>query len=156
MSQESNYISIAEFSKRANISKQRVYQLLNKSLKDFVKEVDGVKMLHIQALERYQRKENKSRIEQGFEQDFNNPLNDTLIKTIELLQEQLSVKDRQIEELTRLLDQSQHLQAQTTNKLPEPKAEEPGTVVELSEPEQTEKKKKGIFNLFNRKKRTNT
>ena len=154
MSQESNYISIAEFSKRANISKQRVYQLLNKSLKDFVKEVDGVKMLHIQALERYQRKENKSRIEQGFEQDFNNPLNDTLIKTIELLQEQLSVKDRQIEELTRLLDQSQHLQAQTTNKLPEPKAEEPGTVVELSEPEQTEKKKKGIFNLFNRKKRT--
>ena len=154
MSQESNYISIAEFSKRANISKQRVYQLLNKSLKDFVKEVDGVKMLHIQALERYQRKENKSRIEQGFEQDFNNPLNDTLIKTIELLQEQLSVKDRQIEELTRLLDQSQHLQAQTTNKLPEPKAEEPGTVVELSEPGQTEKKKKGIFILFNRKKRT--
>lgn len=154
MSQESNYISIAEFSKRANISKQRVYQLLNKSLKDFVKEVDGVKMLHIQALERYQRKENKSRIEQGFEQDFNNPLNDTLIKTIELLQEQLSVKDRQIEELTRLLDQSQHLQAQTTNKLPEPKAEELGTVVELSEPGQTEKKKKGIFNLFNRKKRT--
>lgn len=154
MSQESNYISIAEFSKRANISKQRVYQLLNKSLKDFVKEVDGVKMLHIQALERYQRKENKSRIEQGFEQDFNNPLNDTFIKTIELLQEQLSVKDRQIEELTRLLDQSQHLQAQTTNRLPEPKAEEPGTVVELSEPGQTEKKKKGIFNLFNRKKRT--
>ena len=152
MSQESNYISIAEFSKRANISKQRVYQLLNKSLKDFVKEVDGVKMLHIQALERYQRKENKSRIEQGFEQDFNNHLNDTLIKTIELLQEQLSVKDRQIEELTRLLDQSQHLQAQTTSKLPEPKAEEPGTVVELSEPGQTEKKKNRIFNLFNRKK----
>lgn len=152
MCQESNYISIAEFSKRANISKQRVYQLLNKSLKDFVKEVDGVKMLHIQALERYQRKENKSRIEQGFEQDFNNPLNDTFIKTIELLQEQLSVKDRQIEELTRLLDQSQHLQAQTTNRLPEPKAEEPGTVVELSEPGQTEKKKNRIFNLFNRKK----
>lgn len=154
MSQESNYISIAEFSKRANISKQRVYQLLKKSLKDFVKEVDGVKMLHIQALERYQSKENKSRVEQGFEQDFNNHLNDTLIKTIELLQEQLSVKDRQIEELTRLLDQSQHLQAQTTNKLPEPKAEEPGTVVEVSEPGQTEKKKKGIFNLFNRKKKT--
>lgn len=148
MSQESNYISIAEFSKRANISKQRVYQLLNKSLKDFVKEVDGVKMLHIQALERYQSKENKSRVEQGFEQGFNNPLNDTLIKTIELLQEQLSVKDKQIEELTRLLDQSQHLQAQTTSKLPEPKTEEPGAdAVKVSEP----KKKKGIFNLFNKK-----
>lgn len=154
MSQESNYISVAEFSKRANISKQRVYQLLNKSLKDFVKEVDGVKMLHIQALEWYQRKENKSRIEQGFEQDFNNPLNDTLIKTIELLQEQLSVKDRQIEELTRLLDQSQHLQAQTTNKLPEPKAEEPGADAAEVSPEQDQEEKptkKGILKkLFSR------
>lgn len=73
---------------------------------------------------------------------------DTLNKTIELLQNQLEEKDNHIKELTRLLDQSQHLQAQTTSKLPEPKTEEPGTdAVEVSEP----KKKKGIFNLFNKK-----
>ena len=148
MSQADNYISIAEFSKRANISKQRVYQLLNKGLKDFVMEIDGVKMLDIRALERYEKKENNSRLEQ----DFNKGLNDALIKTIELLQEELKAKNEHIENLTRLLDQSQHLQAQAINKLPEPKKTEPGAdAVEVSESGRTEKKKKGIFNIFKRK-----
>ena len=150
MSQESNYISIAEFSKRANISKQRVYQLLNKSLKDFVKEVDGVKMLHIQALERYQKKENKSRVEQGFEQDFNNPLNDSLIKTIEVLQEQLSVKDRQIEELNNRLaetTQALHQAQELTHREQDLTAKN----VLMLESQEQKKKKKGIFNLFNKK-----
>lgn len=150
MSQESNYISIAEFSKRANISKQRVYQLLNKSLKDFVKEVDGVKMLHIQALERYKSKENKSRVEQGFEQDFNNPLNDSLIKTIEVLQEQLSVKDRQIEELNNRLaetTQALHQAQELTHREQDLTAKN----VLMLESQEQKKKKKGIFNLFNKK-----
>ena len=180
MSQADNYISIAEFSKRANISKQRVYQLLNKGLKDFVMEIDGVKMLDIRALERYEKKESNSRLEQPLEQDIesnqkareqeplrekadtesnsrleqylNKGLNDALIKTIELLQEELKAKNEHIENLTRLLDQSQHLQAQAINKLPEPKKTEPGAdAVEVSEPGQTEKKKKGIFNIFKRK-----
>lgn len=150
MSQESNYISIAEFSKRANISKQRVYQLLNKSLSDFVKEVDGVKMLHISALERYQSKGNKSRVEQGFEQDFNNPLNDSLIKTIEVLQEQLSVKDRQIEELNNRLaetTQALHQAQELTHREQDLNAKN----VLMLESQEQKKKKKGIFNLFNKK-----
>ena len=150
MSQESNYISIAEFSKRANISKQRVYQLLNKSLSDFVKEVDGVKMLHISALERYQSKGNKSRVEQGFEQDLNNPLNDSLIKTIEVLQEQLSVKDRQIEELNNRLaetTQALHQAQELTHREQDLNAKN----VLMLESQEQKKKKKGIFNLFNKK-----
>ena len=78
---------------------------------------------------------------------------DTLNKTIELLQNQLEEKDNHIKELTRLLDQSQHLQAQTTSKLPEPKAEEPGTVAEGSPEQDQEEKptKKGILKkLFSR------
>ena len=94
MSQNNQYISVAEFSKRANISKQRVYQLLNKTLKEFVKEVDGVKMLDIRALERYKSKENISTLEQENNQD----LNKTLIDTIELLQEQLKTLNKQLEE----------------------------------------------------------
>ena len=150
MSQESNYISIAEFSKRANISKQRVYQLLNKSLSDFVKEVDGVKMLHISALERYQSKGNKSRVEQGFKQDLNNPLNDSLIKTIEVLQEQLSVKDRQIEELNNRLaetTQALHQAQELTHREQDLNAKN----VLMLESQEQKKKKKGIFNLFNKK-----
>lgn len=153
MSQESNYISIAEFSKRANISKQRVYQLLNKSLKDFVKEVDGVKMLHISALEHYQSKVNKSRVEQRFEQDFNNPLNDSLIKTIEVLQEQLSVKDRQIEELNNRLaetTQALHQAQELTHREQDLTAKN----VLMLESQEQKKKKKGIFNLFNKKSKS--
>jgi hypothetical protein len=150
MSQESNYISIAEFSKRANISKQRVYQLLNKSLKDFVKEIDGVKMLHIQALERYQNKENNSRVEQGFEQDLNNPLNDTLIKTIEILQEQLNVKDRQIEELNNRLAETTHALHQS-QELTHREQDLNAKNVLMLESQEQKKKKKGIFNLFNKK-----
>lgn len=73
---------------------------------------------------------------------------DTLNKTIELLQEELSIKNKQIEELHNIINTNQHLQAGTIQRLTEPKKEEPGAdAVEVSE----QKKKKGIFNLFNKK-----
>lgn len=95
-----NYITVAEFSKRANISKQRVYQILNKGLKEFVQEVDGVKMIHIKALERYEHKENYSTIEQ----ENNQELNKTLIETVKALTEQLAEKDKQIAEKDKQLN----------------------------------------------------
>ena len=94
-----NYITVAEFSKRANISKQRVYQLLNKSLKEFVQEVDGKKIIDIKGLELFKNNENNSRLEQAFEQD----LNKTLNTTIELLNKQLAEKDKQIAALTEIV-----------------------------------------------------
>lgn len=107
-----NYITVAEFSKRANISKQRVYQLLNKSLKEFVKEVDGKKVIDIKGLELFKDNENNSRLEQAFEQDFNNTLIETLKTTIEVLQKQLEEKDNQICELTEIIKtQSQSINA---------------------------------------------
>ena len=107
-----NYISVAEFSKKANISKQRVYQLLNKSLKEFVKEVDGKKVIDIKGLELFKDNENNSRLEQAFEQDFNNTLIETLKTTIEVLQKQLEEKDNQICELTEIIKtQSQSINA---------------------------------------------
>lgn len=79
---------------------------------------------------------------------------DTLNKTIELLQNQLKEKDKQIEELHNIINTNQHLQAGTIQRLTAPKKEEPGAdAVEVSEPGQTEKKKKGIFNIFKRKRK---
>ena len=107
-----NYITVAEFSKRANISKQRVYQLLNKSLKEFVKEVDGKKVIDIKGLELFKDNENNSTLEQAFEQDLNKTLIDTLNTTIEVLQKQLEEKDNQICELTEIIKtQSQSINA---------------------------------------------
>lgn len=98
-----NYITVAEFSKRANISKQRVYQLLNKSLKEFVQEVDGKKVIDIKGLDLFKDNENNSSIEQAFEQDLNKTLIDTLNTTIELLNKQLAEKDKQIAALTEIV-----------------------------------------------------
>lgn len=107
-----NYITVAEFSKRANISKQRVYQLLNKSLKEFVQEVDGKKVIDIKGLELFKDNENNSTLEQAFEQDLNKTLIDTLNTTIEVLQKQLEEKDNQICELTEIIKtQSQSINA---------------------------------------------
>lgn len=99
-----NYITVAEFSKRANISKQRVYQLLNKSLKEFVQEVDGKKVIDIRGLDLFKDSENNSRVEQAFEQDLNKNLIDTLNTTIDLLNKQLAEKDNQIKSLTEIIN----------------------------------------------------
>ena len=113
-----NYIPVSEFATRANITKQRVYQLLNKSLKEFVKEVDGKKVIDIKGLELFKDNENNSRLEQAFEQDLNKTLIDTLKTTIEVLQKQLEEKDRQIAELTEIVKtQSQSINADNHARL---------------------------------------
>lgn len=48
------YISIKEFAARANISKQRVYQLLEKKLKPYCKTIENKKYIDISALEEFQ------------------------------------------------------------------------------------------------------
>ena len=107
-----NYITVSEFATKAGISKQRVYQLLNKSLKEFVQEVDGKKVIDIKGLELFENNENHSRVEQAFEQDLNKSLIDTLQTTIAVLQKQLEEKDRQIAELTEIVKtQSQSINA---------------------------------------------
>jgi len=47
------YLTIAEFAKRAGVTKQAVYLRLNKDLKKYSRELDGKKCLNIKALELY-------------------------------------------------------------------------------------------------------
>lgn len=75
------YISIAEYARLKGISKQAVYQQLNKRLKPFVETVDGKKVLSIKALEDITVK----------------PIEST---SLEALVKQLEAKDKQIEALT--------------------------------------------------------
>lgn len=67
---------------------------------------------------------------------------DTLNKTIELLQNQLSEKDTHIAELTKLLNQSQQLQCGTIQRLTEPTEQKP--LNDISIPQ----KRKRLFNIF--------
>ena len=134
MGQDQEYISIAEFAERAGVSKQAVYQRLNKSLKAYVKDVDGKKNINIRALEDLYGKEGCSRIEQdiqgefkGVEQGIDQAKEDQLInKLVETLQEelknkeqQINEKDIQIKELHNLLDQQQKLTAMDRQRITE-------------------------------------
>ena len=106
------YITVSEFSKRANVSKQYVYQQLDKKLKEFVKVVDNKKMLNIKGLELFNQVENSQVVEQDFNQQLNNSLNkqiDTLNSQIEILLDQLKAKDEQIRELNKSVSKTQEL-----------------------------------------------
>lgn len=102
------YITIAEFAEKAGVSKQAIYQRLNKGLKEYFKVVDGVKMLNIKALEELYGKELEQDIEQEIEQESqeNSQENQDIIK---VLLEQLRVKDQQIADLNeRLADEQKN------------------------------------------------
>lgn len=134
MGQDQEYISIAEFAERAGVSKQAVYQRLNKSLKTYVKDVDGKKSINIRALEDLYGIDACSSLEQdiqgefkGVEQGIDQVKEDQLInKLVETLQEelknkeqQINEKDIQIKELHNLLDQQQKLTAMDRQRITE-------------------------------------
>lgn len=134
MGQDQEYISIAEFAERAGVSKQAVYQRLNKSLKAYVKDVDGKKSINIRALEDLYGKDNCSRLEQDIQGEFKgveegidqekeaqliNKLIDTLQEELKSKDEQIREKDLQIKELHNLLDQQQKLTAMDRQRITE-------------------------------------
>ena len=66
----------------------------------------------------------------------NEALNEAVLKQLDILNEQLKAKDKQIENLQKLLDQEQHLNAMNHEKilLLESKLEEPTEPIEPDEP----------------------
>ena len=73
----------------------------------------------------------------------NEALNEAVLKQLEILNEQLKAKDKQIENLQKLLDQEQHLNAMNHEKilLLESKLEEPNEV----EPKESDEQQKGFW-----------
>lgn len=141
-------ISITEFAKRANVSRQAVYKRLTNiddKLIKYVTNVDGKKMLDIQALEDVYGVEIDKEIDKNDNLEstscqsnvnLDNPKNqveDMLLKQIEILQDEIKIKNDQIEQLHKLLDQEQQLRMVSEQKKLE---------LEESNSEQKETKKK--------------
>lgn len=117
-------ISIAEFAKRANVSRQSVYKRLTQvdsELTKYVNLVDNQKMIDTQALEEvYGIKDDKKvdKIDNVKSTECQpvvnlinqeNQVEDMLLKQIEILQDEIKIKNDQIEQLHKLLDQEQQL-----------------------------------------------
>lgn len=96
----SDYISIAEAAAKANISRQTLYNRLDKDLTKYVKVIDNKKRLHINVLEYLV----KSNVKENVQVDNDNVQFD---KVIDILNQQLKEKDKQIAELQSLLSKTQ-------------------------------------------------
>lgn len=116
---ENELLTVAAVAKRLNVSVQSVYQQLNGRFKPYLIVVDGKKMLDSRALEpKITEKESKP--------DLTNRLINTLEAEVEMLKEQIKIKDKQIESqaeqigtFQKLLDQQQQLHAAAQLSLPE-------------------------------------
>lgn len=142
---EKEYLSIKEFAKAVGISQQAVYKQLNNKLKEYLKVVDGKKMLDIKALELYKTNDDSTKNSTSCttdEQQLINWLKEEIKeknKQIALLQAQIE-KEQQLlnqEQQLRMVEQQKYLELQS--KYEEQDNQEPVNVVE------EEPKKKGFF-----------
>lgn len=130
---QNEYIGISEFAKRVNVSKQAIYQQLDKKLKPYLIVIDGKKKLNIKAISEVYDKQSEE-IDKEVEQEENNQL-------IEVLTNQLMEKDKQIDGLLKSLSLSQmqltevshRLQALEDKSHEEPDQEEPETQQDVAE-----------------------
>jgi small-conductance mechanosensitive channel len=99
------YLTVAEVAEKCGRSKQAIYGRLNKSLQPFVKELNHQKYLHCSVLDFLGPSPDSSTLNK-VSIKVEQPLIDLLKDQLDLLTQQLNVKDRQIEELNRLLAQA--------------------------------------------------
>lgn len=136
--EEQQYISISEFAEITGTTRQAVYQRLNKSLQKYVKMVDNKKMLNTKALEDlYSISLDKECKEKCKEVDSQTQ------QLIDMLQEELNIKNNQIKELNirlleahNLLDQEQKLNAKRALELEQKETKQKELEVELLEEQQ--------------------
>ena len=133
----SEYLSTKQIADKLNLPKQKVYRCikLNHIKEAHTETVKGntVLMYDKQALEQIESilqggatTSNEAHSEVHHEA-VNEALNEAVLKQLEILNEQLKAKDKQIENLQKLLDQEQQLNAMNQQKILalETKLEEP-------------------------------
>ena len=149
----SEYLSTKQISDKLNLPKQKVYRCikLNHIKEAHTETVKGntVLMYDKQAIEQIESilqggatTSNEAHSEVHHEA-VNEALNEAVLKQLEILNEQLKAKDKQIENLQKLLDQEQHLNAMNHEKilLLESKLEEPNEV----DPKESDEQQKGFW-----------
>lgn len=104
MMDQKEYLTIKEFADIAGVSKQAVYQRLTGTLKPYVSVKDGVKYLNIRALELYKGDDAVKKLKKNNQEESNSVQVDSMV---ELLKRELDQKNKQIDELHKLLEQSQ-------------------------------------------------
>ena len=145
----SEYLSTKQIADKLNLPKQKVYRCikLNHIKEAHTETVKGntVLMYDKQAIEQIESilQGGASTSSEAHQKAVHDTVNEAVLKQLEILNEQLKAKDKQIENLQKLLDQEQHLNAMNHEKilLLESKLEEPNEV----DPKESDEIPKGFW-----------
>ena len=145
----SEYLSTKQIADKLNLPKQKVYRCikLNHIKEAHTETVKGntVLMYDKQAIEQIESilQGGASTSSEAHQKAVHDTVNEAVLKQLEILNEQLKTKDKQIENLQKLLDQEQHLNAMNHEKilLLESKLEEPNEV----DPKESDEQQKGFW-----------
>ena len=148
----SEYLSTKQIADKLNLPKQKVYRCikLNHIKEAHTETVKGntVLMYDKQAIEQIESilQGGASTSSEVHQKAVHDTVNETVLKQLEILNEQLKTKDKQIENLQKLLDQEQQLNAMNQQKILalETKLEEPNKPNEV-DPKESDEQQKGFW-----------
>lgn len=151
----SEYLSTKQIADKLNLPKQKVYRCikLNHIKEAHTETVKGntVLMYDKQAIEQIESilKGGASTSSEAHQKAVHDTVNEAVLKQLEILNEQLKTKDKQIENLQKLLDQEQQLNAMNQQKILalESKLEEPNE----TDPKESDEPPKGFWSRFFKK-----
>ena len=149
------YLSQKQIADKLGVPKQKVYRCikLNHIKEAHTETVKGntVLMYDKQAIEQIESilQGGASTSSEAHQKAVHDTVNEAVLKQLEILNEQLKTKDKQIENLQKLLDQEQHLNAMNHEKilLLESKLEEPNEV----DPKESDEPPKGFWSKLFKK-----
>lgn len=119
----SEYLSTKQIADKLNLPKQKVYRCIKLNhIKEAHSEVvkgNTVLMYNKQAIEQIESilKGGASTSSEAHQKAVHDTVNEAVLKQLDILNEQLKAKDKQIENLTKLLDQAQMLNAMDKKKI---------------------------------------
>ena len=145
----SEYLSTKQIADKLNLPKQKVYRCikLNHIKEAHTETVKGntVLMYDKQAIEQIESilQGGASTSSEVHQKAVHDTVNETVLKQLDILNEQLKAKDKQIENLQKLLDQEQQLNAMNQQKILalETKLEEPNE----TDPKESDEIPKGFW-----------
>ena len=106
---ENKYFSISKFAEMANVTRQAVYRRIDKDLKEFVVEENGVKKISVNALQLFNSASEQKEMISNENVDIVKIVSkiDEGLKIVQVVDKTLHNKDKQIESLLKIIDDMQ-------------------------------------------------
>ena len=106
---ENKYFSISKFAEMANVTRQAVYRRIDKDLKEFVVEENGVKKISVNALQLFNSASEQKEMISNENVDIVKIVSkiDESLKIVQIVDKTLHNKDKQIESLLKIIDDMQ-------------------------------------------------